>query len=158
HDQKLSVRHQLGDRDRHVAGSRWQVEQQDVQVSPEDVAEELLDRAVQHRATPHDRGVVAHKVADGDQLHAVRLQRHDHFIDLVRPVGAAHHVRDGVTVDIGVDHADLQATALQGDRQVHGSGGLAHTTLAGGHGVDAGRGVRLRERDYRVGGIAADDL
>ena len=54
HDDDLGSRHQLGHRDRDVAGAGRQVEQQDVQVTPVDVGEELLQRPVQHRPAPHD--------------------------------------------------------------------------------------------------------
>ena len=46
---------QLSQGERHIAGARGQVEEQDVEVAPEDVGEELLHRAVQHRAAPDDR-------------------------------------------------------------------------------------------------------
>ena len=42
--------HQLGHGDGHVAGARRQVHQQHVEVAPVHVGEELLHRAVQHRA------------------------------------------------------------------------------------------------------------
>ena len=42
--------HQLRGGDRDVAGARRQVEQQHVQVAPEHVGQELLQRPVQHRA------------------------------------------------------------------------------------------------------------
>src|SRR5665648_179919 len=48
HDDDLRVRQQLRHRDRDVPGARRQVEQQDVQVAPEHVSEELLQRPVQH--------------------------------------------------------------------------------------------------------------
>ena len=50
HDDQLGAGHQLGHRDRHVAGARRQVHEQHVQVAPVHVGEELLQRAVQHRA------------------------------------------------------------------------------------------------------------
>ena len=48
---------QLGHGDRDVAGAGREVHEQDVEVAPPDVGEELLQRAVQHRPAPHDRGV-----------------------------------------------------------------------------------------------------
>ena len=48
-----------------------QVEQQHVEVAPEDVAEELLEGAVQHRAAPHDGLVAGDEHADRDDLHVV---------------------------------------------------------------------------------------
>ena len=85
--------HQLRDGDRDVAGARRQVEQQHVQVAPVDVREELLERAVQHRAAPDHRGVARGEHADRDDLHAVRRRRHDHVLDLGRPAVGAQHAR-----------------------------------------------------------------
>ena len=70
-DEDLGVRDELGHRDRDVAGARGQVEQQDVEVAPEDVGEELLQRAVQHRPAPDDRLVAGDEHADRDDLHVV---------------------------------------------------------------------------------------
>ena len=56
--------HELRDRDRDVAGAGRQVHEQDVEVAPVDVGEELLQRPVQHRPAPHDRGVVLGEHAD----------------------------------------------------------------------------------------------
>ena len=61
----LGVRQVLAERDRHVAGARRQVEQQDVEVAPVDVGEHLHERPVEHRAAP------------GDDLVAARLEHAD---------------------------------------------------------------------------------
>ena len=60
-DHDLGVRQQLGRGDRDVAGARGQVEQQHVQVAPLDVGEELLQRAVQHRARARPPAGVARR-------------------------------------------------------------------------------------------------
>ena len=83
-DEDLGAGDQLGDRDRDVAGARRQVEQQHVEVAPEDVGEELLQGAVQHRPAPDDRLVAGDEHADRDDLHAVRERRQDHVVDLGR--------------------------------------------------------------------------
>ena len=102
---------ELRDGDRDVAGAGRQVEQQDVEVAPVDVGEELLQRAVQHRAAP-DHGV----------LPGVNMPIEMTFTPCAcggmimlstwvgRSVGA-EHARHGVAVDVGVDHADRQARA-----------------------------------------------
>ena len=55
----------------HVAGARRQVEQQDVEVAPVDVAEHLDERAVEHRAAPGDDLVAAGlEHADADHAEA----------------------------------------------------------------------------------------
>ncbi len=84
--EQLGVRDQLRGRDRDVAGAGRQVEQQHVEVAPEDVGEELLQGAVQHRPAPDHRGVAGGEHPDRDDLHAVRLRRQDHLVDLGRQV------------------------------------------------------------------------
>ena len=54
-------------------------------------------------------GVARGEHADRDHLHAVRLRRHDHLLDLGRLAGDAEHPRDREAVDVGVQHADRQA-------------------------------------------------
>ena len=57
--------------------------QQDVQVAPEHVGEELLQRAVQHRPAPDHRRIAGRlEHLHRDDLHPVRLRRHDHRLDL----------------------------------------------------------------------------
>ena len=58
-----------------------QVAEQDVEVAPVHVAEELLDRLVQHRPAPDHRGVLRHEEPHRDHLHAVGLQRQDHVVE-----------------------------------------------------------------------------
>ncbi len=49
---ELAAGQQLRDRDGDVTGAGRQVQQQHVQVAPEDVGQDLQQRAVQHRAAP----------------------------------------------------------------------------------------------------------
>ena len=70
-----------------------QVHQQHVEVAPVDVGEELLQRAVQHRAAPHDRLVVGDEHADRDDLHVVGHRRQDHVLDLGGAALDAEHPR-----------------------------------------------------------------
>ena len=101
---------QLRERDGDVAGAGRQVEQQDVEVAPEDVGQELLERPVQHRPAPGDRLVAPGEHAGRDDLHPVGLRRHEHALDLG---GAAvfqpEHARHAVAVDVGVEQPDGQA-------------------------------------------------
>ena len=55
HERRLGARQQLPEREADVAGAGRHVDQQVVERAPVDVGEELLERAVQHRAAPHDR-------------------------------------------------------------------------------------------------------
>ena len=109
HDEDLGVGDELGDRDRDVSGARGQVEQQHVEVAPEDVAEELLQRPVQHRPAPHDRLVARDEHADRDDLHVVLDGRQDHVVDLGGPLLDPEHAGHREAVDVGIDDAHAQA-------------------------------------------------
>ena len=73
----LRLRQQLGERHRDVAGARRQVDEQEVQLAPLDVLEELGEGLVEHRPAPDDGAVLLDEEADRHDLHAVALQRHD---------------------------------------------------------------------------------
>ena len=67
-DERLGAREQLPERDRYVAGAGRHVDDEHVQLAPVDVREELLERAVQHRAAPHDWRVVVEEEPDRHHL------------------------------------------------------------------------------------------
>lgn len=108
-DEELGVRQQLRDGDCDVAGAGRQVEEEDVEVTPEDVGEELLQGAVEHRAPPHDGLVAGDEHADAHHFHPVGDLRDDHLVDAGRLTGEAEHRGDGEPVDVGVDETDAQA-------------------------------------------------
>ena len=71
HDEHFGVGQQVADRDGGVTGAGRHVDQEHVEVAEEDVGEELLDRAMQHRAAPGDDlvlGARAQEHADRDRL------------------------------------------------------------------------------------------
>ena len=68
HHHRARDRDQLRQRELDVAGARRQVADEVVEVAPVDVAEELLEQAVDHRAAPHDRLVLVDEEADRDDL------------------------------------------------------------------------------------------
>ena len=72
HDDRLRARQELAERDRDVAGPRRHVDDEHVELAPVHVGEELLERAVQHRAAPHHRLVVVEEEPDRHQLQVVR--------------------------------------------------------------------------------------
>ena len=76
-DHELRLRQQLGERHRDVAGAGRQVDEQEVELAPVDVLEELRERLVEHRPAPDDGGVLLDEEADRHDLHAVGLQRDD---------------------------------------------------------------------------------
>ena len=70
HHHRARDRDQLRQRELHVAGAGRQIADEVVELAPLDVAEELLEQAVHHRAAPHDRLVLVDEEADRD--HAAR--------------------------------------------------------------------------------------
>jgi hypothetical protein len=96
-----------------------------------DVGEELLERAVQHRAAPH-HGLVAalEEEADRHELQAVLDGRHDQIVHGDRPLPDAEHVRDRVPVDVRVEDAHPVAGLRERDREVRRERRLAHAALA----------------------------
>ena len=67
----------------------------------------------------------------------MRDGRHDHLVDGHRALMDAEHAGNREAIDVGVDHADLEAHLLEGDREVDGQRRLADTALAGGDGDHA---------------------
>jgi hypothetical protein len=120
----------LGQRDRDVARAGRKVAQQDVQLPPVDIGQELLDRTVQHRTTPDHGAVGVGEEPDRDHLAAVRLERHHHAVERHRLAGHAEHPGDRVAPDVRVEHPDPETLLRQGGRQVHGDGRLADAALA----------------------------
>jgi hypothetical protein len=124
------------------------IDQQVVELAPRDVLEELRERLVQHRATPHDGLVLVEEEPDRHDLQAVRLERQDLALGRdLRPLGAEpQHARDRVAPDVGVEHADLLALRRERDGEVDGQRRLADAALAGADAEDVGD---LRERALR---------
>ena len=159
HDEQLRIGDELGYRQGNVASTWRQVQQEHVQVAPEDVREELLEGAVEHRPAPDYGRVALHELANGDVLDAVGDGGKQHFV--VNHCGARRGTQQaghGVTINIGVHDAHLEALLDQGRGKVHRNGRLAHATLAGGHRKDSGGGFRLGKGDLRLGLAAAQLL
>ena len=110
---------------------------------------------MQHGAAPHNRLLVLHEHADGDDLHPVGHRRHDHAVELGGHPVHPQHAGDGEAVDVGVYHAHAQALGGHGGGEVRSHRGLADPSLAGGDGVDPGEVARLSEGNHRFGGPSA---
>ena len=83
--------------------------EQEVELAPVDVLEELRERLVEHRAAPDDGAVLLDEEADRHDLDAaVRLEREDLALGRDRRAlrAEAEHARDRVAPDVGVEHAD----------------------------------------------------
>ena len=132
--QHLRAGQEPGHRDGHVPGAGRQVRQQEVQLSPVHVAEELLDGLVQHGPSPDHRLLLGDEEPHGDDPHAVRFQRQDHVVEADGAPGHTHHARNGEPPDVHVDDADPVPLGGEGRGQVDRDGGLADAALPGGHG------------------------
>jgi hypothetical protein len=108
-DDQLGSGQQLRGRDGDIAGPGREVEQEDVKVAPPHIGEELLERAMQHRAAEGHRlgAATGLERQHRDRPHAVGLTRHDHALHDRGGSRDAEESGDGVAVDIGVDDADL---------------------------------------------------
>ena len=129
-DHDLRAWEQLSERDRNVAGPGRHVDDERVELAPVHVGEELLERAVQHRPTPHDRRVLLEEEADRHQLQVAAHRRHDHLVDDDRALCDAQHERDRVAVDVGVENSCSQTEPVERCREVDGQRRLADSALA----------------------------
>src|SRR5690625_3237071 len=81
YNEQVALWHQLRHIERHVAGTRGQVEQKIIEISPNDIVEELAQNLTEHRATPDDRCVVLNEITHRNDLHAMSRDRDDLAID-----------------------------------------------------------------------------
>ena len=164
HHNGAGRRHGLAQRQRHIAGAGWHIDDQVVEVLPTHVAAELLDGAVQHGTAPDHRRVFLSQKPHRDNLDAVLFGRTDHLAVHLQLRLQAEHDRHVGPVDVAVEHADARAQLRQRHRQVHGHGRLADAALAGAHrdhvlhtregrlAMFGGRGRANRERHGHING------
>jgi len=136
-DDRAGQRRLLHQGELRIAGARRQIDDENVERRPGDVAEQLAERAHHHRAAPDDGVLGRHEKAHRHALHAVILQRLDALlrVHLRLPVDA-HHARHRGPVDIRVEDADRLAEAGQRQRQIDRRRRLADAALARGDGDD----------------------
>ena len=145
-DDGAGERDGLHERDDDVAGAGRQIDEEEVELAPGHLLEELADDLVEHGAA-HDHGLVAGgDEADGDELDAVRV---DGSIMVVVEDGGlargAEHDGHVGAVDVGIDEADVVAELCERDGEIDGEGGFADAAFAGADGddvLDAGEGLR----------------
>ena len=121
----------LGERELRVAGARRHVHDQDVELSPSDVPQELLDRLHDHRPAPDDGRVLVHEEAERHEPDAEAIERQDRpsvRIEL-RTLVHAHHDRDRRSVDVRVHQSDRGTAAGERDREVHRDRRLSDAAL-----------------------------
>ena len=108
-DDRAGERQHLRERQRDVAGAGRHVDDQVIEVAPRGIAQELRDRAVQHRPAPHDGFARRHEKAHAHHAQAVLHDRLQPAVRQVRPVVHAEQMRNAGAVDVGVHQADRGA-------------------------------------------------
>ena len=74
-DQQIGARQHPRQAHLHVAGAGRHVDEQVVELAPVHVAQELLDRLVEHQPSPHQRGVLLDQEAGADDLQHAAADR-----------------------------------------------------------------------------------
>jgi hypothetical protein len=119
-----------------VAGSRRQVENQEIQIPPGDLTKKLL-RVAGHHGPAQDRwrSVIKQK-PHRHQGNAVTLDGDDAVFIISRGpfVGSAEHESDARTVDVAIAEPGLCARVRQGEGEICSDGGFADTAFSAGHG------------------------
>src|SRR5579883_2181132 len=137
----------LNESELDVAGAGREVDEEVIEFAPVDAAQELLDDAVEHRATP-DQGLVAGvQESHRHYAHAVLFERLDAFANRVRRGANAHHERDVGAVDVGIEQANLVASTRERDGEVDRDGGFAYTAFTGS---DRDQVLDARNRKLRL--------
>ena len=102
-------------RDDDVAGAGREIDEEDVELAPFHLLEELADDLVEHGAAHDERLVAGRDESDGDDFDAVG----DVGLDLIVGEDAgllrgADHERDVGSVDVGVNEAGAMAELVRG--------------------------------------------
>ena len=120
-----------------VAGTRWHVDDEPVQRTPIDLAQELGDGLVDHRPPPHHRRVLLDQEPQRHDPDAVFLERLNALLDHRRLHALeSHHGRQRGAVDVGVEQAYAVSFGGHGEREVDGHRRFAYSALPAGHGED----------------------
>ena len=129
-----------------ITGARGQVDNQNVEIAPCHLAEQLRDRRDYHRPAPDHGEVFLDHEADGHHLDAEALHRLQHpRADLPRFAAQTEQFGLGRTIDVGVEDAGFQPDGCEGQRKVTRDSGFTYTALAGGNSddvLDAGNAGR----------------
>ena len=145
----------------NVAGAGREIDEEDVELAPFDLLQELADDLVEHGATHDERLVAGGDESDGDDFDAVR----EVGLDLIVGEDAgllrgAHHEGNVGPVDVRVDESGAIAELGEGDGEIDGEGGFADAAFAGADGDDGfdsgkrggGRGGGGVGHEFRVQG------
>jgi hypothetical protein len=131
-----------------VAGAGGHVDDEIVEIAPGDVAEELRDVGMEHRAAPDDRFARREQKAHRHDGHAVEHDGRHLAIDDSRGWSAfePEEMGDAGAINVGIEEADFAAGAFEAQGERGGDGAFADAALAGADGDDAlGREADLAE-------------
>src|SRR5690606_2914949 len=145
-DDLLALGNQLVHIQRHITGSRGQVEKHVVELVPMDFGEEVAKHFAQHRTPPDHRSVVPDEEGHRHHLHPEPLDGQNRLVDHDGTLLDSHHVGHAETVDIGIDDSHFFPFPGHRDRQIDGDGGLADPTLAAGDGDKLSFGILGQQR------------
>ena len=134
HDNHPRHAHHLGHRKLRITGTRRQIDDEIVQLSPLNISGKLADELVHHRTSPDDRTVGIREKAHRDHLHSMTLERQDLIVlpHLGLALDAKHH-RHARAEYIRIDQADSCPGGLQREGQVDRGRRLSDPALAAGH-------------------------
>ncbi|MNT31392.1 hypothetical protein D3C72_1672250 [compost metagenome] len=136
-DDRAGKRHLLGDRELRIARAGRHVQHQHIQFAPGNFAQHLHQCRLHHRPAPDHRRFLIHQKTHGHDLQSIIFHGKDDAVFLLlRTAGNFQQSRQRRAVNIGIEHADLEAERLETERQIDRGGGLAHPALARGHGDD----------------------
>ena len=134
-------RQRLGERERDITRTRGQVDHEVIEVSPVDLAKELLHDSVEHRPAHDDCFFGLEQKTHRHQLQAVGLDRLNAIASRHGPAAGSYQVGDRRAVDVGIHQADARSVRTQAIGDCRGHGRFADTPFArtdGNHVLNAG--------------------
>ena len=131
HDDGAVCLQLLREGERDVARTRRKIQEQEIELTPRDISQELHQRAVQHRTAPNDsRLCVFQHEADAHQFYAEALERLDLIAVTRRAAGDPEHRRNAGAVHVRVEQADFVSARLECESQIRRDGALPDAALA----------------------------
>ena len=135
YDHGAAHRHALRESELDIAGARWHVDDQIVQIAPFRLHQQLIERRGHHGSAPRHRLLLIDEETDRHRLEPMRFQRLESLpvLGFRPPPYQAQHPRLARAVDVRVQDAHARALLSKRKRDVHGNRRLAYTAFAGGY-------------------------
>src|SRR5690606_7911394 len=96
-----------------VTGAWREVDEQDVELTPAHVLNELLHGLHDHGPAPHHRRVLINQETHAHHLHPVRFHRDEEIAVDLRTARDADHERYAGPVDIAIHQPDAERAAVR---------------------------------------------